>query len=216
MQTIRVFFEKKDIARYLSHLDLMRCFTRAVKRTGSDVWYTEGFNPHLYLMFPAPLSLGYESTYEVVDLRMGEEEDLASFILRLNEGLPLGVKALKAAPAKVSYKDVAYSRWSIALRAADIREVILKYIDQEQILVRRKNKKGVEREEDIKTNIRFVSVEYTGSGILLNCELTSSPAIGLNPSLFLEGLRVFSPETVFEVEKITRTALLDARGELFE
>ena len=114
MQTIRVFFEKKDVARYLSHLDLMRCFTRAVKRTRSDVWYTEGFNPHLYLMFPAPLSLGYESTYEVVDLRMGEEEDLASFILRLNEGLPLGIKALKAAPAKVSYKDVAYSRWSMA------------------------------------------------------------------------------------------------------
>ena len=92
LQTIRVFFEKKDIARYLSHLDLMRCFTRAVKRTGADVWYTEGFNPHLYLMFPAPLSLGFESEYEVVDMRMEEEQDLGLFVEKLNEALPSGIQ----------------------------------------------------------------------------------------------------------------------------
>lgn len=215
MQTIRVFFEKKDIARYLSHLDLMRCFTRAVKRTGADVWYTEGFNPHLYLMFPAPLSLGFESTYEVVDLRMNQEENLESFVSRLNDGLPLGVRAFRAAPAVASYKDVAFSRWSISINSEDIKKTVLDYVDQDQILVRRKNKKGVEREENIKENIRYVSVERTDTGINITCELTSSPAIGLNPSLFLEGLRLFRPELVFEVESITRIALLDVRGQLF-
>lgn len=215
MQTIRVFFVKRDIAKYLSHLDLMRCFTRSVKRTGFPVWYTEGFNPHLYLMFPAPLSLGFESEYEVVDMRMEEEQDLGLFVEKLNEALPSGIHVLRAEPAVMSYKEVAYSRWEILLRSGDIRQAVMGYLDQERIMVRRKNKKGVEREEDIKPLIRSVSVDYADECLRMTCELASSPAIGLNPSLFLEGLQICIPEQQFEVVRILRTALLNERGKIF-
>ena len=32
MKLIRVFFEKRDRAKYISHLDLTRCMTRAFAR----------------------------------------------------------------------------------------------------------------------------------------------------------------------------------------
>ena len=46
MRTLRVFFEKRGNIRYISHLDLMRTMTRAIRRSGIPLWYTEGFNPH--------------------------------------------------------------------------------------------------------------------------------------------------------------------------
>ena len=47
LRLIRVFFEKRDRAKYISHLDLTRCMTRAFARTDIPVWFTEGFNPHV-------------------------------------------------------------------------------------------------------------------------------------------------------------------------
>ena len=57
MEPIRVFYRKTDTAKYISHLDINRCFQRAMKRAGIPLWFTEGFNPHAYLTFPLPLAL---------------------------------------------------------------------------------------------------------------------------------------------------------------
>ena len=66
-KNIRVFFEKKDRAIYISHLDLLRTMQRALKRSGLPVWYSEGFNPRIYLNFPLALALGVESSCEIMD-----------------------------------------------------------------------------------------------------------------------------------------------------
>ena len=57
MLPVRVFFEKKDMARYISHLDLQRAVRRAVERSGLTVRQTEGFNPHPKMVFSMPLSM---------------------------------------------------------------------------------------------------------------------------------------------------------------
>ena len=56
--------------RFISHLDMTRFMSRTIRRAELPVWYTEGFNPHLYMTFALPLSLGFESDYEVVDIRL--------------------------------------------------------------------------------------------------------------------------------------------------
>ena len=56
--------------RFISHLDMTRFMARVIRRAELPVWYTEGFNPHLYMTFALPLSLGFESEYEVVDIRL--------------------------------------------------------------------------------------------------------------------------------------------------
>ena len=73
MKDYRIAFEKRGRVRYISHLDLNRCMLRAVRRSGLPAWYTEGFHPHMYLMFPLALSLGTESICEVMDIRLTEE-----------------------------------------------------------------------------------------------------------------------------------------------
>ena len=46
MKSVRIWFEKRGLAIYTSHLDMNRCLTRAVRRANIPLWYTEGFNPH--------------------------------------------------------------------------------------------------------------------------------------------------------------------------
>ena len=69
MITVRISFEKKNEASYISLLDLQRVMQRVLKRSGLPVWHTLGFNPHIYMTFACPLSLGQESECECVDVK---------------------------------------------------------------------------------------------------------------------------------------------------
>ena len=51
MNTVRIWFTKTGEASYISLLDLQRVMGRALKRSGLPVWYTLGFNPHIYMTF---------------------------------------------------------------------------------------------------------------------------------------------------------------------
>ena len=51
MPNLRLFYRKRGRAKYISHLDITRCMQRSLKRAGLPVWYTQGFNPHMYMTF---------------------------------------------------------------------------------------------------------------------------------------------------------------------
>ena len=78
MITVRISFEKKNEASYISLLDMQRVMQRILKRSGLPVWHTLGFNPHIYMTFACPLSLGQESECECVDVKT-EAEKLAQY-----------------------------------------------------------------------------------------------------------------------------------------
>ena len=64
---IRMRFMKTGDVRYVGHLDFMRTFQKTLKRSGFDMAYTRGFNPHMILSFAVPLGVGEESLSEYVD-----------------------------------------------------------------------------------------------------------------------------------------------------
>lgn len=51
MREVRLRFSKTGRLKYISHLDINRVMSRALKRAGIPLWYTEGFNPHPYMSF---------------------------------------------------------------------------------------------------------------------------------------------------------------------
>ena len=57
-------FTKKGPLRYISHLDLMRLLTRAMRRAGLPLKFSEGFSPHAKLSLGRALKLGLESEDE--------------------------------------------------------------------------------------------------------------------------------------------------------
>jgi len=64
----RLKFSKKGMGKYISHLDLLRTFTRAIHRANLPVRYSQGFNPHQLITFSLPLALGVTSETEFVDI----------------------------------------------------------------------------------------------------------------------------------------------------
>ncbi|HPT39685.1 MAG TPA: TIGR03936 family radical SAM-associated protein [Candidatus Omnitrophota bacterium] len=78
--------------RYISHLDLMRLFMRAMRRAEFPLKMTEGFSPHPKLSFKRALKLGIESQQEegaVVLMYPVSPED---FKHRLQKQLPEGIE----------------------------------------------------------------------------------------------------------------------------
>ena len=61
-------YEKTENVKYVSHLDFVRMFGRALRRAHLPIAYSEGFNPHPLLTFALPLSVGYTSECEIIEL----------------------------------------------------------------------------------------------------------------------------------------------------
>lgn len=85
-------FSKKDLMKYISHLDLMRLFMRAMRRADLPIKITQGFNPHPKLSIKRALKLGLESNHEEATVLLTEEIKPEEFKKRLQEQLPEGIK----------------------------------------------------------------------------------------------------------------------------
>ena len=105
-------FAKTGAARYISHLDLQRAFSRAIRRSGLPVKLSEGFNPHYVVSFASALALGMESLCECVEMALAKNVTAEEFLLRMAKALPPGLEARRAvvlaegAPAQVITEQV--------------------------------------------------------------------------------------------------------------
>jgi radical SAM-linked protein len=78
--------------KYISHLDLMRLLTRAMRRADLPLKITEGFNPHPKLSIKRALKLGLESENEEGSILLKERISPDSFRDRLQKQLPEGIE----------------------------------------------------------------------------------------------------------------------------
>jgi radical SAM-linked protein len=95
-QKIRYRFAIQGPLRFLSHLETIRVFTRALRRARIPVQHSQGFHPHPQLAFATARPVGLESTGEYADLVLYETLDPAQFLDRLNAVLPAHIRLLAA------------------------------------------------------------------------------------------------------------------------
>lgn len=190
---VRMFYEKTGMAKYISHLDTVRCITRAMKRANVPVWFTEGFNPHAFLTFAMPLSLGVESYCETVDFRLLEDVDLTELTERLNNALPTDITVKRIAAPVFSAADIRYAEYEIIFNNPD--ELLLKNAhsmhSSDEIIVPKKVKQGrkkVEKEVNIKEHIRTYELVEKDGRLILKTVLSSGNTVNINPSLLIGAL----------------------------
>ena len=92
MQRISFRFSKKGAMRFISHLDLMRLFSRAFRRAGLPLKITEGFNPHPKFSINRALKLGLESDNQEATVILREQLNSEDFKERLQKQLPEGIE----------------------------------------------------------------------------------------------------------------------------
>ncbi|MCK9419902.1 MAG: TIGR03960 family B12-binding radical SAM protein [Nitrospirae bacterium] len=93
---VRMKVTKAGRIRFLSHLDFMTLFHRAVVRAQVPVAFSQGFNPHLKVAFGPALPVGMESGTEYLDLEIDPFADLLQITRSLNSTLPEGVRILES------------------------------------------------------------------------------------------------------------------------
>lgn len=215
MRSIRIFFEKKNMAKYISHLDLMRCFSRAVKRARLNIWYTEGFNPHAFMTFSLPLSLGTESFCESVDIRMLDETPLDEIKDRLNETLPPDIRITKVAEPMHKADEIAFAEFEIYFntdRPEEVKAYIEEKISASEIIVEKKAKQGrkkVLKPVDIKGNIHTYELETGEKYVLLKIIISAGTKTNINPSLLIDAVTAEVKDDIESVDIKKNKMLLE-------
>jgi radical SAM-linked protein len=95
MQRLRITFSRGEVVKYISHLDLMRLWERALRRADIPVTYSQGFNPHPKISMAAPLAIGVTSEGEVMDLWLRRRISSYFFVKMVSEQLPSGIGILR-------------------------------------------------------------------------------------------------------------------------
>ena len=190
MTTVRIFFEKCGEAAYISLLDLQRVFHRMLKMSSLPVYYTQGFNPHIYLSFSCPLSLGQESLCESCEVKTEQESiEPQRWIDALQPLMPRGIVITKIAPAKEKVGEIETAAYEITMPASSAIALDA-YNNAEHAEVTKKTKRG-QKTLDLKQYLSHIDCEEAGDNIEFSVKLPcgSGEALNLNPSLltgFLE------------------------------
>lgn len=89
---VSIKFAKKQDMRFISHLDLQRLFSRALRRAGLPVALSAGFSPRPKISFKRALALGQESDDEEVHIVFKERIEPEVFKDMLQRQLPDGIE----------------------------------------------------------------------------------------------------------------------------
>jgi radical SAM-linked protein len=82
--------------RFLSHLEMINLFSRAVARARIPIRFSQGFHPHPKFSFATALSVGIESWAEYMDMEIDAGYGAEQVKERLNTVLPEGMEILEA------------------------------------------------------------------------------------------------------------------------
>lgn len=170
--------------KFISHLDMNRFMIRMVRISKIPVWYSEGFNPHPYITFALPLSLGFESSYEVMDIRLDDDAYTNQEVFdSLNSVLPTDIKLIKVSDPVTKAGEITSAEFIVTFDACDenLTNKFIEFLDNDEILIEKKSKKGKVNTIDISKMI--YGSEFKGNELKLN--LAAGGKDNLNPKLLL-------------------------------
>lgn len=227
---IRAKFSKYGTTKFIGHLDVMRYFQKAIRRSGLNVVYSNGFHPHQLLYFAAPLGLGQTSDAEYMDAEFAEEYTTEEIKERLNavmtEGFEIrevsvlsewkpntkkeSIMSLTAcADYMVSVKDMPveyegvtkpYAEW-----LADWQELLTSFCAREQIIVKKESKKSSSM-----VNIRPMLYAFGFTPDAINPE-SEAPEAGITHAESYEnGKRVFFKLSSGSVDNLKPELILES------
>jgi len=94
MQRLRVKLSRGEEIKFISHLDIMRLWERALCRAQIPLAYSEGFSPHPRLSLAAPLPVGVTSEAEFMDVFVLKLVSPHWFATAVSQQLPPGIEIL--------------------------------------------------------------------------------------------------------------------------
>ena len=216
----RALFEKKGNAIWISHLDLMRLFQRAFKRAGLPLKHTQGFNPRPSVSIALPLSVGVESSCELLDFDLeGVVVSNEEICGKLNEVLVEGVKVLKVYDDAAKIKHLAFLECNVDLEFdAGIPEgaeaAVTDLFAQSEVTVEKKSKNGPV-EQNIIPMIRKLEVQILNENELRLHGVVCCQNPTLNPMQLGAAIEKYLPDLTPDFVRCRREETYDTDEMIF-
>ena len=206
-----ITFTKNGYIKYTSHLDMVRLFERVFKRGDIRLAYSHGFNPHPKMVFAQPLSLGYTAEAELLEIETKEHYETGDLLKRISDLMPAGIGITSVEQLPDNVMNQAIHTVASCVEAADftleipmdgplsedLGELCEKFMSQESILVKKKQKKrkyeykevdirplilAIEGFEEMKKNPETGEVD---NKIILKTKLAQGSHGNLSPELLI-------------------------------
>lgn len=193
-------FSKEGSICYISHLDLLRLFKRAMKRAGILLTCSQGFNPHPKLGFAQPLSLGYSSIGEYLEFETAEAHETEWMKEKIQKQMPDGIRIYfcremeqnKNAAALTIAADYMIGIPMHRPQNLSADKLCDRFLAQKNIFVPKRQKKTKKMVDvDIRGKIRFLQFLITNENLIITTTLDSGSHSNLSPELLILAVQQF-------------------------
>lgn len=170
-------YTKKDTARYISHIDLLRQFIKILNRAEVDVVYSKGFHPHMNIYFSPALPVGVGSNVEYCTIESTQASIIDAIRAKSIKGLEFVAEYNTDNPKLASKIYKAKYNVKVDLTDEDIQK-LHEFLSRDSIVIE------VERKgEKVQTEVKHLIYDYKVSNSLVELTL----AVG-NPNLRIDKL----------------------------
>lgn len=184
--------------RFLSHLETMMLWSRALARSGVDVCFSSGFNPHPRLSLPLPRSVGVRSDDELLCAQVFADAGVRTdnLLEALRREVPEGctVVSVELYEGKASFHAVG-AIYEFALLAPASQELVGRVAALtaaaargETITVQRQKEGGGAVSLD--AGPYLVSADVADDRVTVNCRITPGGSLRVDEIMQLLGLEV--------------------------
>lgn len=217
---VRIKFTKKGSVKFIGHLDLLRYFQKAIRRSGIDAIYSGGYSPHQIMSFASPLGVGLESNGEYMDIEVNQFTSSSEMRDILQKTMAEGIEILSVrklddktlnAMSSVSAADYTVRIREDYLENLDITEAINHFHSLEHIPITKESKKST-REIDLKP---FIHILRAVDRRTVFMRLTAGSAENIKPELVMEAICSIGNNLDPGKDLFNRLALMITREEIY-
>ena len=197
-------FTKMNASRFLGHLEMVKIFTRSLRRERIPLKYSKGFHPMPKVSFGDTLPMGMQSEDEQMLVTLTEAIDSGELIMRLRRQMPSGLEITGCSTyiknRAVERVDKQYYR--IELKDGFFMQKDLDcFVEQQIVTIERKSKKG---------NLVVIDLKKAVSEIDLLDSHHALMALGTDKNLMVRPGHVM--KTVFNLSELQiLTAIITKR-----
>ena len=170
----RIKIEKKGNLKYISHLDWAGTFYKAVRKTGLDIVFTQGFNPSPKISMGVALPLFVESEGELVDIELFDNIQPEKLKELIQPKLPDGANIVKIEQinkkSQAIENEVSWARYiAQPLDKINIKELNLSYklsefLEKTNLFLEKTTKKGLKKQINIRQSLHSATISDEHSG----------------------------------------------------
>jgi radical SAM-linked protein len=200
---VLIKFSVRDNLRFLSHAETLRVFQRACVRSGIEIRYTEGFNPHPKLSLGLPRTVGVESEDDLAQLkvhtkRRAEHQSETSTLpldcdrlkKKLSEQLPQGCQLLTVSlPKDKAPLQPTSATYILPIKKEYINEklkaAIKHLLESESLSMQRWRDEKRTKSKIVDVRGFLKSIRISEEDVIVECKVSSTGSIRVDEILRL-------------------------------